>query len=479
MTKGVTRHLKYVWIEYGNPKDAQAFTDGLYSMGWANLVRALSVKKDGWGQRFVDSAHALLPVRWRGSALLVLPNDKIDDEAKRHPYIADPLFSDFRKANGDSKFDDEIKKQNEFIARWVFSPGLKKVSDKDVQLTVGADFTDFADWAAISGHGAGGKCWGGGSGAELKSALRVPPDPATDRLKYVVIATCYNLMKFNAPSWLPAMRRSNPVHGFLGYGDGYPGDEPGAIFFQKFAKNLNAKAGPKAARGTKTILDAWREAHSSAKEIWAALIHTPSKGDNMKDWLAGKLAKPSPGGEIRWFDETNYPTGEVMTDRTPPVTVLFFMGTTKISRANNDQKDVGLFPGDTGSLEIASTSGSFSIGDVVTVIFYYFRPNKDGMDLSKLLKFGTSAEGTLTLKTDLNKEDGTKNVDGFEFKLTKAVPKATIPFTVETDSIKAYHAEGDTHGYFNLRITPPGQTVGGTSDVRPYPDGAWLRPKKP
>jgi hypothetical protein len=477
MAKGTTRHLKYVWIEYGNPKDGAAFTDGLYALGWGNLVGELPAKNDAWGQRRVDSAHPLLPVRYRGSGLLVLPNNRVDDKDRNFPYIDDPIFSTFRKANGDTTFDAEIVKQNEFIAKWMFSPGLKKNSDSDVALTLGADFTEYADWATISGHGAGGTCWGGGSGAELKSALRVPPDPATDRLKYVTIATCYNVMEFNAPSWLPAMRRSNPIHGFLGYGSGYPGDEPGEAFFKAFIKNLNAKASAKDDAGTKTILDAWREAHSSAKDIWAALIHTSSKGDTMKDWLAGKLAQPSAGGEIRWFDESNYPTGKVMVDRTPPITVFFFMGTTKIDRTNNDRKDVGLFPGDNGVLEITNTSGSFSVGDVVTIMFYYFRPNKDGMDLPKLLKFGASTEGTVTLKTDLNKEDGSKNVDALEFKLTTSVAKARIPYTVETDATKSYHKDGETHGYFNLRITPPGETVGGNKDLRPYPDGAWLRPK--
>ena len=477
MAKGTTRHLKYVWIEYGNPKDGAAFTDGLYALGWGNLVGDLPVKKDAWGQSREDSAHPLLPIRYRGTGLLVLPNHKVDDEKRGYPYIDDPLFSTYRKANGDGPFDAEIKKQNEFLAKWVFSPGVKKNSASDVVLTLGADFTEYADWATISGHGAGGTCWGGGAGAQLSSALRVPPDPATDRLKYVIIATCYNLMEFNAPSWLPAMRRSNPIHGFLGYGSGYPGDEPGEAFFKAFIKNLNAKDGPKRDAGTKTILDAWREAHSSAKDIWAALIHTSSKGDNMRDWLGGKLVQPKAGGEIRWFDESNYPTGRVMVDRPPAVTVFFFMGTTKIDRTNTDRTDVGLFAGGSGALEITKTTGTFSVDEVVTIIFYYFRPDKDGMDLAKLLKFGTSAEGTVTLKTDLNKADGTKNVDALEFKLTKAIAKATIPFTVETDATKSYHLVGDTHGYFNLRVTPPGETVGGNKDIVPYPDGAWLRPK--
>lgn len=476
MTKGTVRHLKYVWIEYGNPKDGVAFTDGLYAQGWGNLMAELPIKKDAWGERRVDSAHSLLPIRYRGNGLLVLPNSKVDSPA--NPYVADPIFAAFRKANGDLTFDQEIEKQNDFIAKWVFSPGIKKNSDTDVELTLGADFTEYADWAAISGHGAGGTCWGGGPSAKIAQALKVPPDPATNRLKYVIIATCYNLAQHNAISWLPAMRRSNPIHGFLGYGSGYPGDEPGEAFFRAFITKLKAKASAKDEIGTKTILDAWREAHSSAKDIWAALLHTSAKGDNMRDWLAGKLAKPSPGGEIRWFDESNYPTGVVAVDPVPAVTVFCFMGTTKIDRTNNSRSDVALFPGASGSLEIAKSSGSnFSVGDVVTIVFYYFRPNKDGMDLPKLLQFGTSADGTVSLKQDLNKEDKSTNVDALEFKLTKSVAKATIPYTVAADATTTYHREGETHGYFNWRVTPPGETVGGNQDSRPYPDGVWLRPK--
>src|SRR5262245_59627992 len=108
MAKGTTRHLKYVWIEYGNPKDGAAFTDGLYALGWGNLVGELPTKNDAWGQRRVDSAHPLLPIRYRGTGLLVLPNEKVADKDRHYPYIDDPIFSIFRKAHGDDSFNAEI-----------------------------------------------------------------------------------------------------------------------------------------------------------------------------------------------------------------------------------------------------------------------------------------------------------------------------------------------------------------------------------
>jgi hypothetical protein len=478
MAKGTTRHLKYVWIEYGNPLDGQAFTQGLFRMGWQNLLASLPVKNDGWGQRRVDSAHPLLPIRLRGRALLALPNEKKD---KVGTYVPDPIFGDYRKANGDSMFDKAIAKQNEFICKWVMSPGLKKKSKTDVVLTIDNDFTDFADMVAISGHGAGGMVWGGGDFAALGDAAAVPPEPATDRLKYVIIATCYNLVRFNATTWLPPMRRPNPVHGFFGYCASYPGGEIGRRLFRSFAANLKGGSDAHAKPGTRTILDAWRDAHPPPfREKWACVLHATSKDDCVADWIAGKLPKPAPDGEIRWFAEANYPDGEEVKEAPPEITVLFGSGTTPINHENNGRKDVGLFPGDNGFLEIARPTGTFSKDDTVTVVFYLFRPDHDGVDLPALLSFGTAPEGDLELKKDLNKNDRTTNVDGFEFKFKKDGATAVrVPYSVRPDCLNAYERAGETHGYFNLRITPPGATPGGGRDLRAYRDGVWLRPAKP
>jgi hypothetical protein len=480
MAKGTTRHLKYVWIEYGNPRDGVAFTRGLSTLGWENLLAALPVKTDRWGQRREDSAHPLLPVRNRGAALLALPNEKLD-HAKVPTYIDDPIFADYRKANGDGKLDQEIAKQNEFICRWVLSPGIKKASSKDVVLTADNDFTDFADIAAISGHGAAGMVWGGGDHARLGDFAKAPPEPTTDRLKYIIIASCFNLSQFNTATWLPVMRRPNPIHGLFGYGAVYPGDDIGRAFFQNFVANLKAKSGAKAKPGTKSLLDAWRDAHFAPfKDRWACMLHADSKDDCMADWLAGKLPTPPQGGEIRWFAESNYPSGQEVKETPPDYTVLFGFGSTVIDHDNSGRKDVGLFPGEGGFLQIACTTGNFFVGEAITVVFYLFRPDHDGMDLPALLTFGTVPEGDLAPKKDLNKSDKTTNVDGFEFTFKKGgINSVRVPYTVNPDCLKAYEQAGDTHGYFNLRITPPGSTPGGTSDIRAYRDGAWLRPKRP
>src|SRR5579871_2045942 len=123
------RHLNYAWIEYGDPRDGIAFTDGMFQMGWRNAMHGFPLKKDALGVRYVDASHPLLPIRWTGSGLLILPNEKIDIDGDNRPFINDPIFVAYRKANGEEKFAKAIREQNRFIANWVFCPGLKRVSD--------------------------------------------------------------------------------------------------------------------------------------------------------------------------------------------------------------------------------------------------------------------------------------------------------------------------------------------------------------
>jgi hypothetical protein len=363
----------------------------------------------------------------------------------------------------------------------LFSPGIKKTSSTDVALTLGNDFTDFADITAISGHGAGGDVWGGGAHAYVAKFANTPPEPTSDRLKYVIIASCYNLSQFNNTAWLKVMRRPNPIHGLLGYGSGYPGQTIGRGFFQRFVANLRAKSGPKGRLGTMPILDAWRSAHVGPYvDKWACMLHAGCRDDCLEDWLKNRLSVPDPDGDILWFDESRYPEGQKVEEKAPDYSIRFVSGSTVVTRENTGRKDVGLFPGEGGFLEVASNIGTFSIGDAITVTFYYYRPDHDGMDLPALLTFGTTPEGDLALKRDLNKLDKTTNIDGCVFTFKSSGMKAIrIPYTVQPSSPKAYEQAGDTHGYFNLRVTPPGSTPGGPSDIRDYRDGAWLRPKRP
>jgi hypothetical protein len=474
MGKAVTRHLTYAWIEYGDPREGAAFTDGLFSMGWKNVARGFPVKRDSFGVRYVDSAHPLLPIRFRGSGLLILPNEKIDKHGHdKNPPVKDPIFVEFRNANGEERFNEEIIKQNRFISQWVFCPGIKRVSDTESRLTVDADITDYVDLAAISGHGAAGLVWGGGESARVAEALFFPLTPASDRLKYVVIASCFNVAKFAADAWLPALRRNNPVHGILGFGTGYPGDEVGQSIFRNFTNNLKAGGGSQ-----NTILKAWREAHAGAhSKIWAALMHVSSaKNDTMSKWLAGKIETPSKDGEVRWYSEENYPDGEIFIAPDPDPAVNFFMGATKITSRNTADPKIGLFPGQKGSLTIVTKPPAFAVGDVLKIVFFYYRDDKPGMDLNKLLTFDPAENADVTLLTDENKRDTTTFVDGLQVVVkAPGLLEIKLPFTVRPDAAKNFPNDGTVHGYFNLLLNDKSHFLG----QRFYREGAWLRENPP
>ncbi len=474
MGKVVTRHLTYAWIEYGDPRDGAAFTDGLYNMGWKNAISGFPVKRDAFGIRAVDASHPLLPLRWRGSALMICPNERKDDhsyDGRPNPPLKDPIFEDFKKANDEDSFKEEIRKQNAFIANWVFSPGIKKISDSESHLTVDADTTDFVDMVTISGHGSGGNIWGGGEQAQLVNAVLYPLPPASDRLKYVIIASCSNVNAVNSEFWLGPLRRNRPIHGFLGYQGAYIGDENGAGIFKKFTNNLKADSG-----ASNTILKVWRDANAAdkqSKSSWAAVLHTSSaQNDTMAKWLAGQIEAPDQNGEVRWYQESNYPDGMILVHTPPDFTVNFFMGATKITVANKDHPDVGLFPSQKGALGVAKRTGTFATGDTFTIKFYYYRPGKDGMDLNALLTFDTPPDVDLKLLTDANKLDTTTHVDAVKIVFKKSgLSETKLPFTVNKDALKHYPLDGGNwHGYFFLEIVNPDDIL-----AKPSPAAAALR----
>ena len=472
----VTRHLNYAWIEYGDPRDGIAFTDGLFQMGWRNAMHGFPLKSDALGVRYVDASHPLLPIRWTGSGLLILPNEKIDMHGS-NPALNDPIYVAYRNANGEEKFKKEIAERNEFIANWVFCPGIKKVSDAESHLTTGRDISDYVDMLGISGHGCAGGIWGGGAHAEVGAGLYTAPKPASDRLKYVIISTCYNVSWDNVDTWLPAFRRDYPLHGVLGYGDGYPGDEVGGAVFQRFMNNLKAGGG-----STYTILEAWRNAHTGAdSKIWAAMFHGSSVRDNMAKWLADKLEPPEKEGPVMWYDEKN-PNGKVVVPLHYPFLVNFYTGDTMITAQNTHDSTIGLFPGRRGALRIAKKTGKFAPGEIFTITFFYFRPSKPGMNLDKLLRFDTPhPDGDMTLLTDHNKRDGeaSKFVDAVQFAVKKpGLSETKLPFTVLSDALKTYPEEGDAHGYFHVQLQTSVYEIDTDTfgySLHYYREGAWLR----
>ena len=482
MGKAVTRNLTYAWVEFGDPRDGVVFTDGLYSMGWKSAMRGFPTKRDRLGVRYVDASHPLLPIRFRGSGLLILPNDSVDKHShagETNPFIDDPVFADFRKSHTDKEFTTAIKKQNRFIANWVFCPGIKRVSPSESHLTIDPGSTDYCDMVAISGHGAAGMVWGGGEGSMLSNALSFRPVPESDRLKYIIIASCFNLNFSNLDSWLPALRRDKPVHGMFGYREGYPGDQIGEAIFRRFMANLKEGDGKK-----NTILKAWRDAHTGPQsKIWSALMHTSSaKGDTMAKWLAGKLDAPDKDGEVRSYNSDTYPDGSVFVPEDPLYTVNYYMGSTKITADNSNDSEVGLFPGESGAICIESTNGiPFKQGEAFNLVFYYYRVDKDGMDLNKLLAFGTPPDGRIFQVPDSNRQDTTTFLDGINFTITKpGLTQTKIPFTIRSDAAKLYPVDGNANGFFNIYVTPP-ERKASESKLLPhhfYREGAWLRPKR-
>jgi hypothetical protein len=512
MARTVTRFLTYAWVEYGNPLDGQAFTDGLFNMGWKNAVHGFPLETDAFGARHIDAVHPLLPIRWRGSSMLILPNERLDlhDLKKVNPFIKDPIFESFRNTNGDDAFDQEIQKQNAFIGDWVFSPGIRRVSSTESRLTKGSDITGFVDMVAISGHGAGGLIYGGGRKCPLSQAATGVPDPPSGRLKYIVIAACTQLRHEMLGYWLPVMRRSRPINGFLGYRDVYPGNEVGKAVFQRFMDNLRAN-------GRKnSILKAWRDAHAGRqKKIWAALMFTSSaKKDNMNTWLDLEIEAPDPTSEIRWFHEDNFvsdprkegfPGGEPAIEEEATIVANFFNGDVRIDRSNNSAIDRGLFAGQPGALVIERSDHAFARNSV-DIVFYYYRPDHDpGMNLDKLLDFGKADangllhtdDGDLLPLKDVNQvpaADGTPQgrprgtpgiTDAIRFTFTKpGLFQTRIPFVVRPESIKAFAPDGDSFGYFTVKVPQTGVDATGAFAFPPFEfwllrDGAWLRASKP
>ena len=117
--------LRFAWIEYGSSADAIAFADGLRNLGWQNLFAELPQHVAG-GVKYRRSAdHPLLPIAWKGSALLALPNDKVEGTWDR---VRNPLFDAYVAQHGEDAWKQAVLDYNEFLGRWAVDPGLKKTA---------------------------------------------------------------------------------------------------------------------------------------------------------------------------------------------------------------------------------------------------------------------------------------------------------------------------------------------------------------
>jgi hypothetical protein len=413
-------------------------------MGWRNLMLDLPKGKKG---RRVDAAHPALKVAWRKygdkPGLLVLP-----------------------------KKSEEI---NDFLAQWVFSPGVKVISSSEAKLTIDSDPTDMADLVSVSGHGAGGQVLSfsrGGGWMDLSGSLKKHGGKThSDRLKYILIPTCYNLSIDNARVWLPAFSKTRPVRGMLGYDNSYKGGKAGARIMERFVKQMKSGL---------SILDAWKEAHGkSYAEQWGVMIHPDAIGDTLEDWLAGKLKPIKSISTVKHFRYDTYDLGGLdVSDKPPAYQALFCVDGTQVTEKNNGlgYDHIGLFPGKSGYILLRANKGNFTPGEKIKVTFYYYRAQKDDMNLDKLLEFDGSLSKRLKLM-HLNARDKTTFNDGFEYIFAKGESKeARLPFTVHSDATMYYEHElaTDTHGRFWLSI----ELDKHGTPIHCYTDGIWLREPK-
>ncbi|MBW2456374.1 MAG: hypothetical protein JRI68_17775, partial [Deltaproteobacteria bacterium] len=310
-----------------------------------------------------------------------------------------------------------------------------------------------------------GTVWGGSAslGCQLDEALSAHgASGSSPRLKYVLIPTCYNLSDEAHRLWIPALHRSNPVHGVFGYSKAYPGGQTGRGIFTRFAQNLRKNG------GRTPILEAFKKAHTGyLAKRWGAVMHASAMGDTMRDWLAGKLPTPSPTGELRWFCHDTWPSGAPVRTDPPPYQVSYVIDGKKITRGNRNWSDTGLFPGAEGHLEIRKASGTIDPTETLEILFHYYRPEKSGMDLDKLLQIGTTTDAVVTPGRDLNKLDSTSHVDGLEVRAARpGLSAIEIPFTVHPEVRQNYH--GDAYFWMKLR-------AGASTECAYYFEGAWLR----
>lgn len=441
--------LRFAWIEYDAKSDGIKFCDTFSSeLGWLNLFFDLPSA----GQYRIDKAHPNLPIKMYGNAILMLPREN-EEEAK-------------------------------FLARWIYSPGIKKISDNHAELTFNSDATYMADIICISGHGGGGNIWGTGEG---RGSINICiPEENEDigkthdfGLKYLIIPACGNVNSEMGRTWLKAFTKEYPIRGILGYGfHGYPGHPRGAAVMNSFGMALKKEK--------YTILKAWKEANDAHGfgYKWTAFIHDDAMNDTMYDWCPGNLSELSKSGKVRWYNDYTYNVGGIEVKDTPPdIEAIFHMGSENepITRFNNtldkESKHIGFFPGGRGHLLIRRNNEPFYQFEKIKVIFYFFRPFKDGMDIRKLLKFDSSIIGPDSLK-HFNDEDNTDHSDGFEYEIDLDSDEVWFPYTVVEDSVDFYTSDGEqgsgsegVHGFFWVAIIPPNSE----EHINCYTNYVWLR----
>jgi hypothetical protein len=456
----VARHLRFAWFEYEDADDAVWFDQTFNSsvMGWTNVLEELG----GVGARRFDLAHRDLDIVFVRST-----------DGKATGTIAFPLDS-----------------HAEFITQWLFNPG---VNENQSTLTTGADATGHAELVSLSGHHAAGDVWGISKaiGRKITSTLdlgdqirKLKSPTSSGHLKYLLMPACYTCSLDVADMWLPFFRTGIPLHGVLGYSKTYKGDRTGAQIMRSFGKELQSD--PKT-----TILHAWAAANRG--QPWGAVLHEDAVSDTIEAWTSDAgLGKLTTTANILQFDASNLASGGDRIELgTPKYQARFRLadGTTITSANNNPRRKNGLRGGDSGSIVLTANDGEkFAANTTITIVFYYYRPQKRDMNLDTLLTFSSSLLQTdaslggprITLLKDANvqKEGGPTGFnDGIQVRADAKDTQITLDYTVNSNAASSYPSDGtqNTHGRFMLYVFPPGTvTTNPRAAISMYADGIWL-----
>jgi hypothetical protein len=441
----LTPKLSFAWIECDAPADGVAFSQKfIRDLGFKNLMSELPR-----GKRLhrKDMAHPGLQIRWhRNKALLVFPG--------------------------------ENKDLNLFLARWVCSPGIKKTSKMYAELTFKSDATKMADMICVSGHGNAGTLMGNNGSLDITLTIhKYGCESHSDQLKYILIASCNNVSERMGVDWLPLFRRPNPIRGILGYHSTYKGDKFGVNVLRQFGRLLKNKP-------PISILDAWKRANDNqGSKDWGAQIHEKARHDTLKDWKCGTLTPLDPKGKVLHFTHDSYRRGGKEVIKTPAQymagfsiadkpdgNVIMFMPVSEEETGRNNT-DIGLFLGEDGCIDVKTTSGF--LPEKIRAVLYYYRQEKDKMDINKLLVFAPQYRSRMKFMR-LNPNTKAGHMDGFEITLKEDERRgASFFYTVCKDALTYYNeviSTGDkikTYGRFFIKLVEP--------KVEKDFGGIWLR----
>ncbi len=475
----------FAWVEYGTTGDGVSFCQSLSQLGrarWRNVFTGLRRK----GRYFKDEERPSLPIYRVRERPMARPND------------SESLYQELRQLEGSDAATRAIEANNDFLARWVFSPGVD--SRASALTTDRGRMTTSADWVGVSGHGSGMRIWGDGLNLRFKpvlSGFELDEDRASPQ--YIIVTTCNNLSRFFSVNyWAKLFRQQNPVRGVLGYMRSYPGEPLGEELIGTFFGLMIRK--------NRTVLQAWKEAnelHAFARSgrrahlfrSWGAVMHEEAVHDSLLA-LGDGLARPNRAGAALFFDHSNFGRGQASPGRgfdlsgvtlQPIMTASFVVDGVRITGEN--QGAIGILPGQviTLRLEVTEvTSGRqphMLEGDPIEVAFNFHREDHEGLNLEALL----DVDGTRRLVRDqygarggallellemrrlelepypwLNREPPAKRYkDTIKFTPPRATTALDIPLKIHPRASTFYKPSGRFSpelracGLFWVRLVPP------------------------